>query len=87
MKLLVFLLLISSTIFSQECEVVVEKFYEYKISKNVIITNEHNIESEVAFNYIQEGKYIQITTDRGMNWYLSDTLTKQFLKGREIKQK
>jgi hypothetical protein len=87
MKLLVFLLLISSTIFSQECKVVLERFYEYKISKNVIITKDYDIESEVAFNYIQEGKYIQITTDRGMNWYLSDTLTKQFLKGREIKQK
>ncbi len=87
MKVLLFLLLISSTIFSQECEVVLERFYEYKISKNVIITKDYDVESEVAFNYIQDGKFIQISTDRGMNWYLSDTLTKQFLKGREIKQK
>ena len=87
MKLLGFLLLISSTIFSQECRVVSEKFYTYKINKGVVITNEYDIDSEEAFYQIQEGNYVQITTDRGMNWYLSDTLTKQFVKGREIKQK
>jgi len=87
MKLLVFLLLISSTIFSQECRVVSEKFYVYKISRNLVTSIEYDIDSEEAFYQIQEGNYIKITTDRGMNWYLSDTLTKQFVKGREIKQK
>lgn len=89
MKLLVFILLISSTIFSQEYEVITERFYEYKynINKTIITTNEYSVDSDVAFEHFQNGDYIQITTDTGINWYLSDTLTKLFLKGKKIKDK
>ncbi len=85
MKLLVFLLLISSTIFSQT--VVDERFYKYTYRGNntIITTEEYDVESEVAFEHIQNGDYIQITTDTGINWYLSDTLTKLFVKGKQIK--
>jgi len=87
MKLLVFLLLISSTLFSQNCEVLTERYYEYIYKGNIITTNEYDVDSEQAFDAIQNDKYIRITTDRGINWYLSDTLTKLFVKGRQIKEK
>lgn len=89
MKLLIFLLLVSSTIFSQDYTVINERFYEYKYNANktIITTKEYDVESEVAFEHFQNGTYIQITTDTGINWYLSDTLTKLFVKGKKIKDK
>lgn len=87
MKLLVFLLLISSTIFSQD--VVFERFYKYtyKANNTIITTSDYNVESEEAFECLQNGKYIQITTDNNINFYLSDTLTKLFVKGKSVNEK
>lgn len=87
MKLLVFLLLISSTIFSQE--VVYERFYKYtyKANNTIITTSDYDVESEEAFECLQNGNYIQITTDKRINSYLSDTLTNIFVKGKSVSEK
>ena len=87
MKLLVFLLLFSTTIYSQDINVITERFFQYNIKKNIVLTKELDIESEEAFYSIQEGNYVQITTDRLMNIELSSRLTEEFLKGRKIKEK
>ena len=87
MKLLLFLLLISSTIFSQD--VVYERFYKYtyNVNNTIITTRDYDVESEEAFECLQNGKYIQITTDKNINFYLSDTLTKLFVKGKNVSEK
>lgn len=89
MKLLVFLLLIGSTVFSQGYDIIDERFYEYKYNANktIIRTNEYDVDSEVANEHFQNGDYIQITTDLNINWVLSDTLTKLFVNGKKIKDK
>lgn len=87
MKLLIFLLLISSTIFSQD--VVYERFYKYSYNVNntIITTSDYEVESEEAFECLQNGNYIQITTDKNINFYLSDTLTNLFVKGKSVNKK
>lgn len=87
MKLLVFLLLISSTIFSQ-FKVVNERFveYKYKSNKTIIITNEIDVESESAFEHFQKGDFIQMSTNLILNKRLSDTLTKLYLGGKVLKE-
>ncbi len=89
MKLLVFLLLMGSTVFCQGYDIVNERFYEYKYNANntIIRTNEYHVDSDVAIEHFQKGDYIQLTTDLNINWILSDSLTKLFLNGKKIKER
>lgn len=85
MKLLFFSLLFCSTILAQ-FKVVNERFveYEYKASKTIIITNEFDVESEVAFEHFQKGDFLQMSTNLKLNKSLSDTLTKLYLPGKVV---
>ena len=85
MKSLVFLLmLITSTLFSQECTTYNSTFYKYTYKKGYYFVEQYDIESEVAYEYLSAGEYIKISTDLQMSNYISDSITKLFGNGKPI---
>jgi len=87
MKLLTLFLLVSSTIFGQKMEVISENFFEYQRHGYFNTVKELDIESEEVFYQIQDKNYVSVSTDLKINYFLTDTLSKIFIKGRQIKEK